>query len=153
VAGGEVTCVAYSANGKFVALGDDKGTVRVHFRASIGQAGAKFHTITVPGDSASSVAFTPDGAHLVVATSLNRRVQFYTVPSKTKHAPEMKSDFPTAHAGEIKSLRTAHFPALPMTVFVIVGAGDRDTVVDFWNPRGALLGRVNTNQVRGGGVA
>jgi hypothetical protein len=174
----------------------------VHVRAKIGTAGAKFHRIDIPGDYPTALSFTPDSKLLIVATSIAKHVQFYTISSKyvlhchgattgppasrlryrlgshlllfphfcspsyplppppslphaspflplrrMKHLPEKKSDFATSHNGEITCCPTASFPFLPLSVFVTTIAGERDTVLDFWSPRGALLARLNTNQV------
>ena len=73
---------AYSNNGKFLAIGDIDGVIRVHVRAKIGTASAKFHRVDIPSDYPTALAFTPDSTLLIVATSISKHIQFYTISSK-----------------------------------------------------------------------
>jgi hypothetical protein len=66
---------------------------------------------------------------------------------RTKHHPERKSVFETHHSGDIIRCPTASFPFLPISVFVVTMANNHDTVLNFWSPKGALLGRFNSNEV------
>jgi hypothetical protein len=66
---------------------------------------------------------------------------------RTKHHPERKSVFETHHTGDIVRCPVASFPFLPLSVFVVTMANNRDTVLNFWSPKGSLLARFNSNQV------
>ncbi|KAI8895270.1 WD40-repeat-containing domain protein [Globomyces pollinis-pini] len=95
---GQVTCLAYSPNGEYLAAGDADRKVLVYDTAT---KTLKFDQFVFHSARINSVSWSPDGLHLV-SGSLDNNVEVWSVEKPMKHI----------------SIKVAHLDSVTGTVFV-----------------------------------
>ncbi|XP_051541139.1 transducin beta-like protein 2 isoform X5 [Myxocyprinus asiaticus] len=146
---GNVTCLDFSSNGKYLASCADDRTIRIWSTKDFLERDHKSLRANVEFDHATFVRFSPDSRAFITWLSNGETIRIYKMIKKEdgtfnfKAAPE---DFPQKHKGIVINIGIAETGKFIMSASV-------DTTIVIWDLKGEVLATINTNQMTNSHVA
>ncbi|XP_068600917.1 transducin beta-like protein 2 [Brachionichthys hirsutus] len=140
---GNVTCLDFSSNGKYLASCADDRTVRLWSTKDFLDREHKCLRANVELDDATLVRFSPDSRAFITWLANGDTIRIFKMTKKEdgtlmfKAAPD---DFPVRHKAAILNVGIAE------TGKYIMSASS-DTSIHIWDLKGELLASINTNQI------
>ncbi|XP_051973730.1 transducin beta-like protein 2 [Xyrauchen texanus] len=146
---GNVTCLDFSSNGKYLASCADDRTIRIWSTKDFLERDHKSLRANIEFDNATFVRFSPDSRAFITWLSNGETIRIYKMIKKEdgtfnfKAAPE---DFPQKHKGIVINIGIAETGKFIMSASV-------DTTIVIWDLKGDVLATINTNQMTNSHVA
>lgn len=140
---GNVTCLDFSSNGKYLASCSDDRTVRIWSTKDFLDRDHKCLRANVEFDHATRVRFSPDSRAFITWLASGETIRIYKMIKKDdgtftfKAAPE---DFPQRHKGMVLNIGIAETGKFIMSASI-------DTTILIWDLKGDVLATINTNQM------
>ncbi|XP_062870068.1 transducin beta-like protein 2 [Trichomycterus rosablanca] len=140
---GNITCLDFSSNGKYLASCADDRTVRIWSTKDFLDRDHKCLRANVEFDHATLVRFSPDSRAFITWLANGETIRIFKMTKKDdgtfifKAAPE---DFPQKHKGIVINIAIAETGKFIMTASV-------DTTILIWDLKGEVLASINTNQM------
>uniref|UniRef100_A0A1A8KWI4 Transducin (Beta)-like 2 n=2 Tax=Nothobranchius TaxID=28779 RepID=A0A1A8KWI4_NOTKU len=140
---GNVTCLDFSSNGKYLASCADDRTVRIWSTKDFLEREHKCLRANVELDHATLVRFSPDSRAFITWLANGDTIRILKMIKKDdgtfsfKAAPE---DFPQKHKAPIINIGIAETGKFIMSA-------STDTTIHIWDLKGELLASINTNQM------
>ncbi|CAI5642831.1 transducin beta-like protein 2 [Oreochromis niloticus] len=140
---GNVTCLDFSSNGKYLASCADDRTVRIWSTKDFLDREHKCLRANVELDHATLVRFSPDSRAFITWLANGDCIRIFKMTKKDdgsmsfKAAPE---DFPQKHKATILNIGIAETGKFIMSA-------STDTCINIWDLKGELLASINTNQI------
>ncbi|KAJ8266561.1 hypothetical protein GJAV_G00131900 [Gymnothorax javanicus] len=140
---GNVTCLDFSSNGKYLASCADDRTVRIWSTKDFLDRDHRCLRANVELDHATFVRFSPDSRAFITWLANAETIRVFKMTKKEdgsfsfKAAPE---DFPVRHKGIVINIGIAETGKFIMTA-------SNDTTILIWDLRGEVLASINTNQM------
>lgn len=140
---GNVTCLDFSSNGKYLASCSDDRTVRIWSTKDFLDRDHKCLRANVEFDHATRVRFSPDSRAFITWLASGETIRIYKMIKKDdgtftfKAAPE---DFPQRHKGMVLNIGIAETGKFIMSASI-------DTTIVIWDLKGDVLATINTNQM------
>lgn len=140
---GNVTCLDFSSNGKYLASCADDRTVRIWSTKDFSEREHKCLRANVELDHAVLVRFSPDSRAFITWLANGDTIRIFKMVKKEDGTMSFKGaaeDFPQKHKGSIINIGIAETGKFIMTA-------SADTTIHIWDLRGEILATLNTNQV------
>ncbi|XP_048839821.1 transducin beta-like protein 2 [Brienomyrus brachyistius] len=140
---GNVTCLDFSSNGKYLASCSDDRTIRIWSTKDFLDREHRCLRANVELDHATLVCFSPDSRAFITWLANGETVRIFKMSKKEdssftfKAAPE---DFPKRHKGNVINIGVAETGKFIMTA-------STDTTILIWDLKGEVLASINTNQM------
>ncbi|KAM6983735.1 transducin beta-like protein 2 [Tautogolabrus adspersus] len=140
---GNVTCIDFSSNGKYLASCADDRTVRIWSTKDFLEREHKCLRANVDLDHATLVRFSPDSRAFITWLANGDTIRIFKMIKKEdgtltfKAAPE---DFPQKHKAPIINIGIAETGKFIMSA-------STDTTIHIWDLKGEILASINTNQM------
>ncbi|KAM4620117.1 transducin beta-like protein 2 [Polymixia lowei] len=140
---GNVTCLDFSSNGKYLASCADDRTVRIWSTKDFLDREHKCLRANVELDHATLVRFSPDSKAFITWLANGDTIRIFKMIKKEdgtftfKAAPE---DFPQKHKASILNIGIAETGKFIMSA-------STDTSIHIWDLKGEVLASINTNQI------
>ncbi|XP_077150634.1 transducin beta-like protein 2 [Ranitomeya variabilis] len=139
---GNITCLDFSSNGKYLASCSDDRTVRIWSTKDFLEREHNCMRANVEFDHATHVRFSPDCRAFIVFLANGDTIRVFKMTKKNDSfgfsaAPE---DFPKRHKAPVINIGIAETGKFVMTA-------SSDTSVLIWSRKGEVLSTINTNQV------
>ncbi|XP_053187177.1 transducin beta-like protein 2 [Scomber japonicus] len=140
---GNVTCLDFSSNGKYLASCADDRTVRIWSTKDFLDREHKCMRANVELDHATLVRFSPDSRAFITWLANGDAIRIFKMMKKDdgslsfKAAPE---DFPQKHKTSILNIGIAETGKFIMSA-------STDTSIHIWDLKGEVLASINTNQI------
>ncbi|KAG7483824.1 hypothetical protein MATL_G00042440 [Megalops atlanticus] len=140
---GNVTCLDFSSNGKYLASCADDRTVRIWSTKDFLERDHRCLRANVELDHATLVRFSPDSRAFITWLANGETIRVFKMSKKEdgsfsfKAAPE---DFPQKHKGNVINIGIAETGKFIMTA-------STDTTILIWDLKGDMLASINTNQM------
>ncbi|XP_051257857.1 transducin beta-like protein 2 [Dicentrarchus labrax] len=140
---GNVTCLDFSSNGKYLASCADDRTVRIWSTKDFLEREHKCLRANVELDHATLVRFSPDSRAFITWLANGDTIRIFKMIKKEdgtltfKAAPE---DFPQKHKAPILNIGIAETGKFIMSA-------STDTSIHIWDLKGEVLASINTNQI------
>ncbi|XP_005986922.1 transducin beta-like protein 2 [Latimeria chalumnae] len=140
---GNVTCLDFSSNGKYLVSCADDRTVRLWSTKDFQERDHRCMRTNVELDHATLVSFSPDSRAFITWLANGETIRIFKMTKKEdgsftfNAAPE---DFPKKHKATIISIGIAETGKFIMTA-------SSDTTILIWDLKGELLVTINTNQM------
>ncbi|MEE6468936.1 hypothetical protein FKM82_008432, partial [Ascaphus truei] len=140
--GGNVTCLDFSSNGKYLASCSDDRTVRIWSTKDFLEREHRSMRANVELDHATHVRFSPDCRAFIACLANGETIRVFKMSKKEdgftfSAAPE---DFPKRHKAPIINIGIAETGKFIMTA-------SSDTTILVWDLKGEVLAPINTNQI------
>lgn len=141
--GGNVTCLDFSSNGKYLASCADDRTVRIWSTKDFLDREHKCLRANIELDHATLVRFSPDSRAFITWLANGDTIRIFKMIKKDdgfftfKAAPE---DFMQKHKGSILNIGIAETGKFIMSA-------SSDTSIHIWDLKGEVLASINTNQM------
>ncbi|XP_051904061.1 transducin beta-like protein 2 [Hippocampus zosterae] len=140
---GNVTCLDFSSNGKYLASCADDRTVRIWSTKDFLDREHKCLRANVELDHATLVRFSPDSRAFITWLAYGDTIRVVKMIKKQERSMNFKAvtdDFPIKHKGSILNIGIAETGKFIMSASV-------DTNINIWNLKGDILASINTNQM------
>uniref|UniRef100_A0A8C6S5F1 Transducin (beta)-like 2 n=1 Tax=Neogobius melanostomus TaxID=47308 RepID=A0A8C6S5F1_9GOBI len=140
---GNVTCLDFSSNGKYLASCADDRTVRIWSTKDFMEREHKCLRANVELDHAVLVRFSPDSRAFIVWLANGDAIRIFKMMKKDDGTMSFKGaaeDFPQKHKAAIINIGIAETGKFIMSA-------SADTTIHIWDLRGEILATLNTNQV------
>ncbi|XP_078535699.1 transducin beta-like protein 2 [Lissotriton helveticus] len=140
---GNVTCLDFSSNGKYLASCADDRTIRIWSTKDFLDREHKSLRANVELDHATLVRFSPDSRAFITCLANGETIRVFKMVKKDdgsftfSAAPE---DFPKKHKAPIINIGIAETGKFIMTA-------SSDTNIFVWDLKGEVLSNINTNQM------
>ncbi|KAJ8275709.1 hypothetical protein COCON_G00074610 [Conger conger] len=140
---GNVTCLDFSSNGKYLASCADDRTVRIWSTKDFLERDHRCLRANVELDHATFVRFSPDSRAFITWLANAETIRVFKMTKKEdgsfsfKAAPE---DFPVRHKGIVINIGIAETGKFIMTA-------SSDTTILIWDLKGEVLASITTNQM------
>ncbi|XP_061558176.1 transducin beta-like protein 2 [Phycodurus eques] len=146
---GNVTCLDFSSNGKYLASCADDRTVRIWSTKDFLDREHKCQRANVELDHATLVRFSPDSRMFITWLAHGDTIRVFKMSKKGDATMSFKSaakDFPVKHKGSIINIGIADTGRFIMSA-------SNDTNINIWDLKGEILASINTNQMTNSYVA
>ncbi|XP_030648585.1 transducin beta-like protein 2 [Chanos chanos] len=146
---GNITCLDFSSNGKYLASCADDRTIRIWSTKDFLERDHRCLRANVELDHATLVRFSPDSRAFITWLANGETIRIFKMNKKEdgtftfKAAPE---DFPQKHKGDVINIGIAETGKFIMSASV-------DTTILIWDLKGEVLATINTNQMTNSYVA
>lgn len=140
---GNVTCMDFSSNGKYLATCADDRTVRIWSTKDFLQREHRSMRANVELDHATLVRFSPDCRAFIVWLANGDSLRVFKMTKREDGGftfTATPEDFPKKHKAPIINIGIADTGKFIMTA-------SSDTTVLIWNLKGQVLSTINTNQM------
>ncbi|KAJ0061917.1 hypothetical protein NL108_013786, partial [Boleophthalmus pectinirostris] len=140
---GNVTCLDFSSNGKYLASCADDRTVRIWSTKDFTDREHKCLRANVELDHAVLVRFSPDSRAFITWLANGDTIRIFKMVKKDDGTLSFKAtaeDFPQKHKASIINIGIAETGKFIMSA-------SADTTIHIWDLRGDILATINTNQV------
>ncbi|XP_019728988.1 transducin beta-like protein 2 [Hippocampus comes] len=140
---GNVTCLDFSSNGKYLASCADDRTVRIWSTKDFLDREHKCLRANVELDHATLVRFSPDSRAFITWLAYGDTIRVFKMSKKQEGSMNFKAvsdDFPIKHKGSILNIGIAETGKFIMSASI-------DTNINIWNLKGDILASINTNQM------
>lgn len=139
---GNITCLDFSSNGKYLASCSDDRTVRIWSTKDFLEREHRCMRANVDFDHATRVRFSPDCRTFIVWLANGDTIRVFKMTKKDDSFifSAAHDDFPKRHKASIINIGIAETGKFIMT------ASD-DTSILIWDMKGEVLASINTNQV------
>ncbi|XP_041096888.1 transducin beta-like protein 2 isoform X1 [Polyodon spathula] len=140
---GNVTCLDFSSNGKYLASCADDRTVRIWSTKDFLEREHRCLRANVELDHATLVSFSPDSRAFITWLANGETIRVFKMNKKDDGsvtfiaAPE---DFPQRHKAAVINIGIAETGKFIMTA-------SSDTTILIWDLKGEVLASINTNQM------
>ncbi|XP_063812227.1 transducin beta-like protein 2 isoform X1 [Pseudophryne corroboree] len=140
---GNVTCLDFSSNGKYLASCSDDRTVRIWSTKDFLEREHRCMRANMEYDHATHVRFSPDGRAFIVCLANGEAIRVFKMTKKedTFIFSPAHDDFPKKHKATIINIGIAETGKFIMTA-------SSDTSILIWDLKGEVLASINTNQVK-----
>ncbi|CBJ33400.1 conserved unknown protein [Ectocarpus siliculosus] len=145
----QVTGVAFSNDGRFVATASEDRTVRITYLDTIKDSSPRYIRVGIELDHVTALAFSDNSKRLVCATAKSKEICFYTIPTEKESKAgggkvELLKSFPSGHEEPVTKILLLDVDK--WMVIVTCACGSTETGIRFLNPRGDCLATLDTNQ-------
>lgn len=140
---GNVTCLDFSSNGKYLASCADDRTVRIWSTKDFLEREHKCLRANVELDHATLVRFSPDSRAFITWLANGDAIRIFKMIKKDDGTFSFKAaleDFPQKHKAPIVNIGIAETGKFIMSA-------STDTTILIWDLKGELLASINTNQM------
>ncbi|KAM9781318.1 transducin beta-like protein 2 [Syngnathus typhle] len=140
---GNVTCLDFSSNGKYLASCADDRTVRIWSTKDFQEREHKCLRANVELDHAMLVRFSPDSRAFIAWLANSDTMCVFKMSKKADGTTSFKvspDDFPAKHKGSILNMAIAETGK-----FIMIATAD--TTIYIWDLKGEILASINTNQM------
>ncbi|KAK5611164.1 Transducin beta-like protein 2 [Crenichthys baileyi] len=140
---GNVTCLDFSSNGKYLASCADDRTVRIWSTKDFLEREHKCLRANVELDHATLVRFSPDSRAFITWLSNGDAIRIFKMIKKDDGTFSFKAaseDFPQKHKAAIVNIGIAETGKFIMSA-------STDTTILIWDLKGEVLASINTNQM------
>ncbi|ROL54269.1 Transducin beta-like protein 2 [Anabarilius grahami] len=140
---GNVTCLDFSSNAKYLASCSDDRTIRIWSTKDFLDRDHKCLRANVDFDHATLVRFSPDCRAFITWLANGETIRIYKMIKKDDGTFNFKAapgDFPQKHKGIIINIGIAETGKFIMSASV-------DTTIMIWDLKGEVLATINTNQM------
>ncbi|KAK7120663.1 hypothetical protein R3I94_020602 [Phoxinus phoxinus] len=140
---GNVTCLDFSSNAKYLASSSDDRTIRIWSTKDFLDRDHKCLRANIEFDHATLVRFSPDCRAFITWLSTGETIRIYKMIKKDDGTFNFKAapgDFPQKHKGIIINIGIAETGKFIMSASV-------DTTIVIWDLKGEVLATINTNQM------
>ncbi|XP_061755013.1 transducin beta-like protein 2 [Nerophis ophidion] len=140
---GNVTCLDFSSNGKYLASCADDRTVRIWSTKDFLEREHKCMRANVDLDHATLVRFSPDSKAFITWLANGDTIRVFKMSRKEDGSMSFKGaaeDFPPKHKACILNIGIAETGTFIMSA-------SSDTNINIWDLKGELLASINTNQM------
>uniref|UniRef100_A0A1A7Z2N7 Transducin (Beta)-like 2 n=1 Tax=Iconisemion striatum TaxID=60296 RepID=A0A1A7Z2N7_9TELE len=140
---GNVTCLDFSSNGKYLASCADDRTVRIWSTKDFLEREHKCLRANVDLDHATLVRFSPDSRAFITWLANGDTIRIFKMIKKDDGTFNFKAaseDFPRKHKASIINIGIAETGKFIMSA-------STDTTIHIWDLKGELLASINTNQM------
>uniref|UniRef100_A0A3B4B0B2 Uncharacterized protein n=1 Tax=Periophthalmus magnuspinnatus TaxID=409849 RepID=A0A3B4B0B2_9GOBI len=140
---GNVTCLDFSSNGKYLASCADDRTVRIWSTKDFMEREHKCLRANVELDHAVLVRFSPDSRAFITWLANGDTIRIFKMVKKEDGTLNFKAaaeDFPQKHKASIINIGIAETGKFIMSA-------SADTTIHIWDLKGDILATLNTNQV------
>ncbi|XP_058482706.1 transducin beta-like protein 2 [Solea solea] len=141
--GGNVTCIDFSSNGKYLASCADDRTVRIWSTKDFLEREHKCLRANVDLDHATLVRFSPDSRAFITWLANGDSIRIFKMIKKDDGTFSFKAaaeDFPQKHKAPILNIGIAETGKFIMSA-------STDTCIHIWDLKGEILASINTNQM------
>lgn len=140
---GNVTCIDFSSNGKYLASCADDRTVRIWSTKDFLDREHKCFRANVDLDHATLVRFSPDSRAFITWLAYGDTIRVFKMAKKDDGTFAFKAaaeDFPQKHKAPILNIGIAETGKFIMSA-------STDTSILIWDLKGEVLASINTNQM------
>ncbi|XP_053412180.1 transducin beta-like protein 2 isoform X1 [Nycticebus coucang] len=140
---GNVSCMDFSSNGKYLASCADDRTVRIWSTKDFLQREHRSMRANVELDHATLVRFSPDCRAFIVWLASGETIRVFKMTKREDGGYTFTAtpeDFPKKHKAPVINIGIASTGKFIMTV-------SSDTTILIWNLKGQVLSTINTNQM------
>ncbi|XP_054611328.1 transducin beta-like protein 2 [Dunckerocampus dactyliophorus] len=140
---GNVTCLDFSSNGKYLASCADDRTVRIWSTRDFLEREHKCLRANVELDHATLVRFSPDSRAFITWIANGDTMRVFKMSKKEDGSMSFKGaseDFPSRHKASILNIGIAETGRFIMSA-------STDTSINIWDLKGEILASINTNQM------
>uniref|UniRef100_A0A3P9PU02 Transducin beta like 2 n=1 Tax=Poecilia reticulata TaxID=8081 RepID=A0A3P9PU02_POERE len=140
---GNVTCLDFSSNGKYLASCADDRTIRIWSTKDFLEREHKCLRANVELDHAMLVRFSPDSRAFITWLANGDAIRIFKMIKKDDGTFSFKAaseDFPQKHKAPIVNIGIAETGKFIMSA-------STDTTILIWDLKGELLASINTNQM------
>ncbi|XP_028322409.1 transducin beta-like protein 2 [Gouania willdenowi] len=140
---GNVTCIDFSSNGKYLASCADDRTVRIWSTKDFLEREHKCLRANVDLDHATLVRFSPDSRAFITWLANGDTIRVFKMIKKDDGTYNFKAaaeDFPQKHKAPILNIGIAETGKFIMSA-------STDTTIYIWDLKGEVLASINTNQM------
>ncbi|XP_029957537.1 transducin beta-like protein 2 [Salarias fasciatus] len=140
---GNVTCLDFSSNGKYLASCADDRTVRIWSTKDFLDREHKCFRANVELDHATLVRFSPDSKAFITWLANGDTIRIFKMMKKDDGTFTFKAaaeDFPQKHKAPILNIGIAETGKFIMSA-------STDTSIHIWDLKGEVLASINTNQM------
>ncbi|KAM4726175.1 transducin beta-like protein 2 [Anableps anableps] len=140
---GNVTCLDFSSNGKYLASCADDRTVRIWSTKDFLEREHKCLRANVELDHATLVRFSPDSRAFITWLANGDAIRIFKMIKKDDGTFSFKAaaeDFPQKHKAPVVNIGIAETGKFIMSA-------STDTTILIWDLKGELLASINTNQM------
>ncbi|XP_053313214.1 transducin beta-like protein 2 [Spea bombifrons] len=139
---GNVTCIDFSSNGKYLASCSDDRTVRIWSTKDFLDRDHRCLRANVELDHATHVRFSPDCRAFIVWLGNGETIRVFKMSKKEDgfNFSPASEDFPKKHKAPIINIGIAETGKFIMTA-------SSDTTILIWDLKGEVLATINTNQM------
>nr|XP_057943724.1 transducin beta-like protein 2 [Doryrhamphus excisus] len=140
---GNVTCLDFSSNGKYLASCSNDRTVRIWSTRDFLEREHKCLRANVELDHATLVRFSPDSKAFITWLANGDTMRVFKMSKKEDGSMSFKGaseDFPPRHKASILNIGIAETGRFIMSA-------STDTSINIWDLKGEILAAINTNQM------
>ncbi|XP_056414615.1 transducin beta-like protein 2 [Hyla sarda] len=139
---GNITCLDFSSNGKYLATCSDDRTVRIWSTKDFLEREHHCTRANVELDHATHVRFSPNGRAFIVYLAYGDTIRVFKMTKKDDVAvfSAAQEDFPKRHKATVVNIGIADTGKFIMSA-------SNDTTIFIWSLKGDVLATINTNQV------
>ncbi|XP_069800880.1 transducin beta-like protein 2 [Dendropsophus ebraccatus] len=139
---GNITCLDFSSNGKYLASCSDDRTVRIWSTKDFLEREHRCMRANVELDHATHVRFSPNGRAFIVFLAYGDTIRVFKMNKKDEAFvfSVAQEDFPKRHKATVINIGIADTGKFIMSA-------SNDTTILIWNLKGDVLATINTNQV------
>ncbi|KPP62402.1 hypothetical protein Z043_119419, partial [Scleropages formosus] len=140
---GNVTCLDFSSNGKYLASCADDRTVRIWSTKDFPEREHRCLRANVELDHATVVRFSPDSRAFITWLANGETIRVFKMSKKEDGSMNFKvaaEDFRQRHKGNVINIGIAETGKFIMTA-------STDTTILIWDLKGEVLASINTNQM------
>ncbi|KAL4630895.1 transducin beta-like protein 2 [Arapaima gigas] len=140
---GNVTCLDFSSNGKYLASCADDRTIRIWSTKDFLDREHRCLRANVELDHATLVRFSPDSRAFITWLANGETIRIFKMSKKEDGSMNFKAaaeDFPQRHKGSVINIGIAETGKFIMTA-------STDTTILIWDLKGEVLASINTNQM------